>query len=322
MKQSLPTTMHAAAIDQFGGPLTPRLLPVPEPGPRDILIHVESAGVGVWDPFEREGGFAKMAGAEPRFPYVLGSEGAGIIAEVGDQVDEFKVGDHVYAMALANPNGGFYAEYVSVDANHASPIPRRLSIEQAGVMPVDAVTALIGLSDVLKLKSGESIMIFGASGGIGHLAVQLANRMGARVLAVASGSDGVALANNLGAELVIDGHREDVVAAAQKFAPEGLDCMLLTAGGHEADQSLKTLRKGGRVAYPRGVEPEPKSRPGIKIKRYDGMPTDGTIARLNRLIDQAPFEVHVAQTFSLDHAADALQALNQHFVGKIAIHPA
>ena len=102
-------------------------------------------------------------------------------------------------------------------------------------------------------------MIFGASGGIGHLAVQLAKRMGARVFAVASGSDGVALVKRLSADAVVDGHKDDIAAAARQFAPDGLDAALITAGGPAADNALTAMRAGGRVAYPNGVEPEPEA---------------------------------------------------------------
>src|ERR1700751_3668820 len=104
----------------------------------------------------------------------------------------------VYYSSFLNPKGGFYAEYAAVKADDVSRIPGELTIQQAGAMPVDAMTALRGLDDTLALKPGESVMIFGASGGIGHLAVQLAKRMGDRVFAVASGSDAVALVNRLG----------------------------------------------------------------------------------------------------------------------------
>jgi NADPH:quinone reductase-like Zn-dependent oxidoreductase len=314
--------MQAAAIDEFGGAITPHELPIPQLDSNEILIKVKTAGVGVWDPFEREGGFAKMLGTQPKFPYVLGSEGSGEVVEVGSGVENFKKGEHVYALALANPKGGFYAQYAAVPADHASPIPHSLTVEQAGVMPVDAITALMGLDDTLRLKAGESILIFGASGGIGHMAVQLAKRMRATVLAVASGADGVAMVKRIGADKVVDGHKDDVMIAARMFAPEGLDCALLTAGGEQAEEALGALRKGGRVAYPNGVDPVPRPRPGIEIKSYDGMPTPQTLLTLNQLIDQAPFEVHVARTFPLDQAAEAHKALNQHFLGKIAIQPA
>jgi NADPH2:quinone reductase len=212
MTKAKQNTMQAAAIDRFGGieTITLRTLPVPEVGPDEVLIRVESAGVAVWDVFEREGGFAQMLGLEPKFPYVLGSDGAGTVAAVGEQVSRFKEGDRVYAAALTNPKGGFYAEFTAVKADNVSHVPDKLTTEQAGVMPSDAMTALRGLDDMLDLKQGEALMIFGASGGIGHLAVQLAKRMGARVLAMASGDDGVALATRLGADAVVNGRKDDV----------------------------------------------------------------------------------------------------------------
>src|SRR5258708_37121352 len=96
------TTMRAAALDKFGGVETIQMktLPVPEPGPDEVLLRVESAGVGVWDPYEREGEFAKIFGTTPRFPYVLGSDGAGTVAPVGEQVRGLKEGDPAHAMAL------------------------------------------------------------------------------------------------------------------------------------------------------------------------------------------------------------------------------
>ncbi|MGE5611838.1 MAG: quinone oxidoreductase family protein [Bacillota bacterium] len=321
MTQSSQLTMHAAAIDAFGGPITPHTLPVPQAGPDEVLIRVESAGVGVWDPFEREGGFAQLLGVQPRFPHVLGSEGAGTITEVGDQVRDLKKGDRVYALGLMNPKGGFYAEYAAVKAENVAPIPGQLTVEQAGVLPVDAMTALRGLDDALHLKPGESILIFGASGGIGHLAVQLAKRMGARVFAVASGDDGVALVRHLGADAVVDGHKDDVLAAARQFAPRGLDAALITAGGKAAERALEAVRNGGRVAYPHGVEPEPQARPGIAVQSYDGTPSPEAMERLNRLIEKAPFEVHVARTFPLDQAAEAHRAIEGHYLGKMALIP-
>ena len=323
MTQTTHPTMRAAALDRFGGIETIKMhtLPVPEVGPDEVLIRIESAGVAEWDPFEREGGFAEMFKTTPKFPYVLGSDGAGTIATVGEQVKGFKKGDRVYAAALANPKGGFYAEYTSVKTEYVSSIPDKLSTEQAGVMLSDAVTGLRGLDDILGMKRGESVMIFGASGGIGHMAVQLAKRMGARVFAVASGDDGVTLAKQLGADTVVDGHKDDVVAAARKFATDGLDAALLTTGGEAAERALTAVRDGGRVAYPNGVEPEPKARPSVKISAYDGKPDHQAIEKLNRLIDAGPFEVHVARTFPLDRAAEAHRALDEHHLGKLALRP-
>ena len=323
MSQTTPSTMRAAAIDRFGGPemIVLHMLPVPEVDPDDVLIRIESAGVGEWDPFEREGGFVKMLGMTPTFPYVLGTDGAGTVAAVGKQVTGFKAGDRVYSAALANPKGGFYAEYAAVKGEHVSRIPDQLSIEQAGVMLSDAVTGLRGLDDIIGLKRGESVMIFGASGGIGHMAVQLAKRMGARVFSVASGDDGVSLAKRLGADAVVDGHRDDVAAAALQFAPGGVDAALVTAGGEAADRALTAVRDGGRVAHPNGVEPQPKARAAVKVSAYDGEPDRQIIDKLNRLIEAGPFEVHIAHTFPLAQAADAHRALDEHHLGKLALRP-
>lgn len=208
----------------------------------EVLIKIESAEwVGQWDPFEREGEFAKMLAGTPT------------------------------------------------------------------------------LDDILNLKRGEAVMIFGASGGIGHMAAQLAKRMGARVFAVASGDDGIALVKRLGADAVVDGHKDDVATAARTFAPDGLDAALLTAGGKAAEKALAAMRKGGRVAHPNGVEPEPKAPSGVTITSYDGEPDREIVEKVNRLIEAGPFEVHVARTFPLDQAADAHRALDEHYLGKLAL---
>src|SRR5438105_15553044 len=159
MRQTTPDTMQAAAIDRFGGIETIRLqtLAGAEVGLEEVLIRVESAGVGAWDPFEREGGFAKQFGIEEKFPYVLGTDGAGTVVQVGEHVNGFKEGDRVYAAVLANPKGGFYAEFAAVKADNVSHVPGKLTTEQAGVMVSDALTALQGLDDLLGLKPGETL---------------------------------------------------------------------------------------------------------------------------------------------------------------------
>lgn len=321
MTKTKQNTMQAAAIDRFGGPETImlRTLPVPEVGPEEVLIRVETAGVAKWDADEREGRYAGTFGIETNFPYILGWDGAGVVATVGQQVSLFKEGDRVYAASIPKVESGFYAEYAAVKAEHVAHIPDKLTFVQAGAMPWDALTALSGLDEALDIKPGEALMILGASGGIGHMAVQLAKRMGARVLAVASGDDGVALAKRLGADTVVNGRKEDVTAAAYKFAPNGLDAALAIAGGETVEKALTAVRDGGRIAYPNGVEPTPKARLGVSLINYDGNRSPKGTAKLNRLIDSGSFEVHIAHTFSLDQAAEAHRALDTHFLGKLAL---
>ena len=313
--------MRAVALDSFGGPeaLKIQTIPVPQIDDDEVLIRVGAAGVGAWDPYEREGGFVEITGIKPTFPYVLGTDGAGTIEAVGKNVTRFKEGDRVYAAELGNPKGGFYAQYAAVKADNVSLIPGNLTIEQAAVLPTDAVTGLTGLENVLDLQQGESLMVFGASGGIGHLALQLAKRLGANVFAIASGDDGVQFAKQLGADVAVDGRRDDVLSAARQFAPNGIDAALVTAGGEKTNQALAAIRKGGRIAYPHGVMPEPVAPDGVSIDAYDGEASRALIDQLNTLIDSGPFTVRVDKTFRLEEAAAAHESLAGHHLGKIAL---
>src|ERR1041384_1892257 len=292
-KKATEKAMRASALDRFGGPETLKVqtVPTPQAAADEILIHVESAGVGAWDPFEREGGFVEVLGQTPKFPYVLGTDGAGTVAAVGEQVKALKEGDRVYAAEIGKPKGGFYAEYAVVKAENASLIPSGLNMEQAAVLTSDGLTALRGLEDVLRLQPDESVMIFGASGGIGHLAVQLAKRLRARVFAVASGDDGVSFVKRLGADAAVDGRSDNVLDVAREFSPDGIDAALVTVGGEATDRALSAIRAGGRVAYPNGVMPVPKPRDGVSVDAYDGEGGREAIDRLNELIEAGPFEV-------------------------------
>jgi NADPH:quinone reductase len=313
--------MRAVVIDSFGGPeqLRERQVPVPSPGRGQVLIRLETAGVGSWDPFEREGGYAEMQGTSPSFPYVLGSEGAGTIAVVGDGVTSRAVGERVFAASFLNPTGGFYAEYVCVDADLVASIPAGMSTSQAAVMGGVGMTALRGLQDALDVRGGETLLVHGASGAMGHLAVQLGKRLGTSVLAVASGDDGVALAARVGADLSIDGRAEQVADRARRFAADGLDAALLTAGGPEADAAMATVRPGGKAAYPTGVQPEPASTPDVEPQAFNGEPDAELLERFTALIGDRPLDVHISREFRFDQIGAAHHALHDHHLGKLAI---
>ena len=118
----IPKEMRAAAMDHFGSPdvVHTEKLPVPKLGKHDILVRVRTAGVGTWDPALVDGSFQDV---KPRFPRVLGSDGAGTIAAIGDAVEDFEVGDRVYGWGFGNPKGGFFAEYAAVSEREVAPIP-------------------------------------------------------------------------------------------------------------------------------------------------------------------------------------------------------
>lgn len=312
-------TMRAAAIDRFGGAdlILLRELPVPDVGTEEVLIRVEAAGVGSWDAVERQGGYEEVFGMPSTFPYILGWDGAGTVAAVGSSVSRFAQGERVYAASMPVPRGGFYAEYAVAHQDHVAPIPAGLAIEQAAAMPWDALTAASGL-DALELEPGAAVMILGASGGIGHMAVQMAKRRGIKVLAVASGADGLELVSRLGADTAVDGHKEEISAVARQFATRRLHALVL-AGGPAADRALTAITDGGRVAVPNGVEPEPRLSTGVRLLHYDGVRDPDATLRLNRLIESGPFEVHIQATFPLQRVADAHRLLDSHYVGKIAL---
>jgi NADPH:quinone reductase len=314
-------TMKAVAVDRFGGldELQLREVPTPSVGPGEVLVAVHVAGVGSWDPFEREGGYAEMTGMTPSFPLVLGSEGSGEVVAVGAEVRGVEVGELVWAVGFLNPKGGFYGEYLAVDADRVAPVPPALTSLEAGVMGGVALTALRGIDDALAVRAGEAVAVVGASGGVGHVAVQLACRRGGRVLAVASGPDGRSLVGEVGAEVAVDGRSADGDAAARSFAPDGLDAALVLAGGPAAEATVAAVRPGGRVAVPSGVAPVPPVPAGVEQIPFDADPDGALVGRLQHEMVTDPLDIHVGATFDLVDAADAQAALAGHHLGKIAL---
>lgn len=302
----IPATMKAVAIDAPGDPdvMKLRTLPVPTAGEGEILVAIHSAGVAVWDLKIRDS-LAYIP--SPKFPYVLGSDGSGKVVAVGKGVDRFAVGDAVYGYCWDNPKGGFYAEYVAAPADCFAKLPKGIPLDAAGALGASGLTALSGVDRALAVRRGEKVIIHGASGAVGTIALQLAKRRGALVLATASGEEGVALVRRLGADAVVDGRSGDIAAAAKAFAPDGVDAVLALAGGHALDIAVSALRQGGRVTYPSGVDPVPTPRAGVSITSYDALFGDQKVqwAQLEAFVSDGTFQVPIAATFSLDQAAAA-----------------
>ena len=317
----IPKTMKAMAIDGPGGPevLVLHTLPVPDVDANEVLIAVYSAGVAIWDTQIRD---SLVFIRKPKFPYVLGSDGAGKVAAVGSAVKRFKTGDAVYAYCWDNPKGGFYAEYVAVPSDCVAKLPKGISLQSAGALGASGLTALSGVDRALGIKRGDKVIIHGASGAVGTLAVQLAKLRGARVLATASGDEGIALVKRLGADAVVDGRNGDIGAAARAFAPDGVDAVLALAGGAALEKCVDALRSGGRVAFPNGVEPVPQPREGLTIIPFDALFGDQKVQfeQLNKAIEARHFDVPIAGTFSLEDAAAAHRRIAAgHLAGKVVL---
>jgi NADPH2:quinone reductase len=310
----VPDTMRAAALDKGGGPevLSLHNLPVPTPGAGEVLIAVHAAGIGVW-----EAGFREHPPSGARFPLVLGGDGAGKIVALGPDVQGFKVGDEVYGTAY-----GFYAEYVKARSDRIARVPKGMDLTEASILAISGLSALQGLDDVLQLKAGETLIIHGAAGAVGAIAVQLAKARGARVLATASNDEGLSLVRKLGADAVVNGRTGDIAAAAQQFAPRGVDAVLGLVGGDALEHCIDTLRHDGygRVAYLYGMEPIPRPRGAIRMTLYNFIAGTAELERLNEAAEAAKLRVPVGAKYPLAAAAEAHRRLEAgHLLGKIAL---
>jgi NADPH:quinone reductase len=311
---SIPDTMSAAAIDRGGGPdaLSIHHLPVPKPEPGEVLIAVEAAGVGVWEAHIRQN-----PGAHARFPLVLGSDGSGTVVAIGPDVNGFKVGDHVYGAHAA-----FDAEYATAPAENIAHIPKGIGFTEAGALAISGLSALQGIDDILQMKAGDTLLIHGASGAVGTLAVQFAKARGVKVLATVSSEEGRALVSRLGADVVVNGRTEDVAAAAERLAPNGVDAVLGLVGGDELERCIDAVRKDGRgrVAYLFGMEPLPKPRFAMRMTLYSFIPGVREFERLNKAVAAAKPQVPIAAEYPLASAAQAHERLEAgHLLGKIVL---
>ncbi len=318
-KKAPVATMKAAAIDKTGPPevLTIHTLPIPKVGPKDVLISLLAAGVGIWDAQIRSGEYSV---GSKRFPRVLGSDGAGIVADVGEDVRRFKEGDRVWAYDWESTKTGFYAEYVAPNEKNVAHAPDELTLIEAGAAAVTGMTALQGVDDHVKLDKSETILVFGATGAVGSLAVQFAKRTGAHVVATASPGRAQSTLHEIGIEQVFDSRAADAPDRLRSFAPGGLNAILAFAGGEDLEKCIDQLVPDGRIAYPNGIEPEPRKRPKVRMIPYDAVGGRASFERLNRAVAEARLKVVIEKVYKLEQAAEAHARIEQgHVVGRIVL---
>jgi NADPH:quinone reductase len=169
------------------------------------------------------------------------------------------------------------------------------------------------------VRRRETVLVFGASGSVGTLAVQFAKRRGARVLATASGTAAMTLVRRLGADAVIDARRDDAADRLRDLTPRGIDAALALAGGDVLERCLDFMRDGGRIAYPNGVEPEPKPRRGFRILAYDAQAGPREFAQLGRAVEEARLRVPIAAAYPLGRAAEAHRRLQEKVIGRLVL---
>ncbi len=260
--------MRALVVKEFGGPLVLEDVPVPQPGPREVLLRVKACAVDQFDLTIRDGKFA-MA---DKVPIILGHEIAGVVEAIGAEVTSVSVGERVtstlyltcgkcrYCLTgretiCADFKGyigihtpGAYAEFTTVPEVNLVKLPDSIPYVDASVIANAIGTAYHALTKRVRLQPGERIIITGAAGGVGAHAVQLARLMGAFIMAVDVGAEKLALASELGADRVFDAGTGDFSAAAREWTQgEGAEAILELVGTKTFESSIKSLGRGGRM---------------------------------------------------------------------------
>ncbi len=310
---ALPKLMKAAVVDKAGPPNTLHIkdVPVPPLAPDHVMIALEFAGVGVWDAAQRAGSWGAVKPGT-----ILGADGSGTIAAVGSHVVKLSVGDRVYSYSYGNATGGFYAEYVSVTADRVSRVPEHLEMKVAGGMPCVALTAQSGL-EALKVTSGQTMLVFGASGGVGSLAVWLASVKGATVVGTAR-PDAQEYVRSLGAAHTIDPNSSEREGVLKRVAKEGFDAALVTASSDRLPDFLSHLKPKAPLAYPNGVEPTPHFK-GHPESAFDGEMSHQAFARLNAAIGSRKIPLRT-EVFPFQNVVEAHHRIEKgHIVGKIVL---
>ena len=239
--------MKAIQMKEFGGPEVLKYTEVPEPIPNknEVLIKLYAAGVNPNETYIRTGTYSIV----PELPYVPGFDGAGIVEALGEGVKDLKVGDRVFVAALiSNRNTGTYAEKVVCDEKAVHKLPDNIPFKEGAALGIPALTAYRALFIRGKLKSGEIVLIHGASGGVGLLAVQMAKAAGAKVIGTASTEEGRKAIKALGADYVINHVKEDSIKEVLSLTEnKGPNLIIEFLANVNLETDLKIIAKGGAI---------------------------------------------------------------------------
>jgi NADPH:quinone reductase-like Zn-dependent oxidoreductase len=291
------STMMAWRVYEFGPPEIMKFehVPRPEPGPGQVLVKVEAAGVGPWDGWIRAG---KSALPQP-LPLTLGSDLSGEIVAVGAGVSEVRVGGQVYG--VTNPQFiGAYAEYALASAEMVSNKPTSLTHVEAASVPVVSVTAWQALFDHAQLKAGQTVVIHGAAGNVGSYAVQLARRVGVQTIATVA-SDDISFVRNLGANTVID-YRTQLFEEEVRDA----DAVIDLVGGETQNRSFQVLRRGGKlISAVSRPDQHLAERHGVEAAFFLVNVTRQYLAEIARLVDGGQLRTNVGAVLPLADAREA-----------------
>jgi NADPH:quinone reductase-like Zn-dependent oxidoreductase len=303
-------------IHSFGGPevLTIEKLPIPQPGPDEVVVKVQAASVNPVDYKIRKGAYPAVKA--DKLPYTMGRDVAGTVDACGPAITKLKEGDAVYAM-LGLGRGG-YSEYVIVKESEAAAKPQSLDFTAAAAVPLAGLTAWQGLFRHGQLEAGQRVLIHAGAGGVGHFAIQFAKAMGAHVITTVSARH-TDFVRGLGADEVIDYETqrfEDIV--------RDVDMVLDLIGGETQDRSWRVLRRGG-ILVSTLMEPSQDEARSHRVRamRYTVEENSAELAEIARLIDAGKVTPKITRTFRLTEAAEAETFVEQgHTEGKVVLQVA
>ncbi len=246
--------MKAAYIEKPGPPesIIYGDLPAPKPKGAEVLVRVEAVAVNPVDTYIRSGSFPMDL---PQ-PYIVGSDLAGVVEEVGPEAERFEKGARVWGSNQGvQGRQGTFAEYAAVDERWLYPMPEQVAFQDAAAVPLVGITAHLGLFRQAGLKTGERVFVHGGSGGVGSCVVQMARAIGARVMTTAGSDAKVRLCRRLGAEVALNYKSDDVEAALQAFGP--VDIWFETLREQDFDQMVNHMALGGRIVLMAGRDARP-----------------------------------------------------------------
>lgn len=298
---------------RFGGNdvLKIEKLETSQPDAGQVLVSVHAASINPIDFKIRSGLYPGVR--DDRLPYTPGRDISGVVAACGAQSTRFKVGDEVFG--IVDIHGGGYSQQIAVDQRALSAKPAGLDHVHAAAIPLAGQTAWQGLFRYGRLKAGQSVLIQGGSGGVGHFAIQFAKARGARVLTTVSTAN-VEFARALGADVVIDYRSQRVQDQASN-----LDMVLDLIDGETREQSWGLLKKGGVLVSTRSAPSlEMAERYGVRALRFTVEADGDELADIAALVASGKVRPHVEQVFPLVSAADALALVEQgHALGKVML---
>ncbi|MBK6267305.1 NADP-dependent oxidoreductase [Marivirga sp. S37H4] len=308
--------MKAAILEEFNQKLKIKDIDKPEVGEGMVLVKIKASGI---NPVDQKLSLGYMKDRLPyEFPIVLGWDMAGEVEECGHGASRFRKGEEVYAYARRPKlQEGTFAEYIAIPESYLAKKPINISFEEASAIPLAGLTAYQSLFDAGNLKTDETVLILGASGGVGTFAVQLAKYHGSKVIAVASEKNHAYL-KELGADHCIDYKKGNVAEEVKKIEKEGVPLVFDAVGGETTKTGAECLHKGGRLV---SITSQGEGLPeGTDFRFVFVAPNARELEHIREMVEAGSLKVPIQKQYSLEEINEAFEQIDTgHTRGKIVV---